>query len=512
MALTPISLGVRSNVGRTSAISVAKLVNCYAEDAGDEGKIRFPIVACDGFERFDATISGSGTGAIRAGLELSSSAAYVVSGTKVVKVNAAGSPTLITGSVTSSGMITMARNRKEPNAQIAIVSSVGDAFYILENDTLTSYASTINDLDSAGTLTSVAALDGYFVLLFDNGEFFITSIDEGTEIDELEFAKAETNPDGGMRVAVRGRDLLLFGPKSVEGWINTGAADFPFERSGASNIGCYAAGSVVPLTAVINDRTVDTVIWAATNSDGAYAGLMMLTDGLAGQKISTGEIDRAIEAVSDPTTIRAFTWSRGGHTFYCITDLATFSYSFDTVTGFWHQRTSSGLDFWRISMSVIFGSKVIVGDYANAKLYWMHPGVYDDENPSTLTLRHSNNHGDNWLVARSVTANASRVKFNRLGQSKEDGKVFQITISRAVMEDDSANSMIVQPPAVHAWPRRMRFYKLYIDTIPGAIEATLPSSEIIEGYSVGDEDEEEAGSSAIRAVIGIAVDAVTLAA
>lgn len=502
MALNPISLGVRSNVGRANAISAALLANCYPEDAGEEGKIRFPIVACDGFSRFDDTIAGEGTGGIRAGLELTSSALYVVSGTRIVKFNAAGAHTLIAGTISGSGMVTMARNRKEPDADIGIVTSDGN-FYTLTADILTNQSSLITSLSSGGTLNSIAAIDGYFVLFFSNGEFFITSIDDGDTIDPLEFAKAESNPDGGMRVAVRGRDLLFFGPKSIEGYDNTGAADFPFERSGAANIGCYAAGSVVPLTAVIDGRTVDTVIWAATNSDGAYSGVMVMSEGLSGQKISTLEIDRAIEAVTDPTTIRAFTWSKGGHTFYTITDLSTFTYSFDTTQSFWpHRRTSSGLDFWRIGMAVNFGSggssnigKVIVGDYTSAKLYKLDSALYDASNASTLTLKHSNNNGNSWLVTRTAkTISGSsnltqRIKFNRLGQSKEDGKVFNIVITRAVMEDTVANSMTIQPPAVHAWPRRMRFFKMHIDVVPGSSQ-----------------------TSTAKAVTGLAVDAVTLAA
>jgi hypothetical protein len=674
MALTPISLGVRSNVGRANAISAAKLINCYPEDAGEEGKIRFPIVACDGFSRWDSTISGSGTGSIKAGIELTSSALYVVSGNRIIKLNASGTPTLLaartatvtfdtatdlvtwtshglaagaafvptttgalptgltpstayyviasgmtanafkvsatpggaavdfsgsqsgthTGSagadiIISTGLITMARNRKEPNADIGIVSSAGN-FYIVNNDTLVDYTGLLTTLATdasstvtitiaspgvvtwtshglqadqpivfttssslptgitsgttyyvvasgltadtfrfsetvggvavntsgsqagtqtatatgggGGTVTSIAAIDGYFVLFFDNGEFFISSIDDGDTIDPLEFAKAESNPDGGMRVAVRGRDLLLFGPKSLEGWNNVGAADFPFERFGAASIGCYAAGSVVPLTAVMDGRTVDTVIWAATNSDGAYSGIMVMSDGLAGQKISTLEIDRAIEAVTDPTSIRAFAWSKGGHTFYTITDLATFSYSFDTTQQFWpHQRTSSGLDFWRIGMAVNLGSggsatigKVILGDYTSAKLYKLTSGLYDADNASTLTLSHSNNNGNTFPVARTAkTISGSsnltqRMKYTRLGQSKEDGKVFKMVITRAVMEDTVANSMTIQPSSVHAWPRRMRFFKMHIDVVPGSSQ-----------------------TSTAKAVTGLAIDAVALA-
>jgi hypothetical protein len=112
-----------------------------------------------------------------------------------------------------------------------------------------------------------------------------------------------------------------------------------------------------------------------------------------------------------------------------------------------------------------------------------------------LTLRHSNNNANSWLVTRTAkTISGSgnltqRIKFNRLGQSKEDGKVFNIVITRAVMEDTVANSMTIQPPAAHAWPRRMRFFKLHIDVVPGSSQ-----------------------TSTTKAVTGLAVDAATLAA
>lgn len=577
MPVTPISLGVRSNVGRDTAISAAKLVNCYPEDAGEEGKIKLPIVACDGFTLTggcDATAL-SGVGAIRhAGLALSDTALYFVAGPRVVKWDGSGSPSLIgaktstvtitiaspgavtwtahglaqyaaiaigttgalptgltadttyyvrnpttntfqlsatpTGSVintsgsqsgthtavtsnfiSASGLVTMARNRKATTPQIGIVG--GSSYYIVENDKLVDYTGLITSLGSEGSLVSISTLDGYAVLPMSNGEFFLSSIDEWTAIDTLDFSKAESNADGLKRGVVRGRDALLFGPNSIEGWINTGATDFPFERSSTSDIGCYAAGSVVPMVAVVDGRTVDTVIWAATNSDGGYAGIMVMTDGLTGQKISTSEIDTAIKAVSDPTTIRAFAHSRGDHVFYTITDLSTFTYSFDTTLGFApHQRTSSGLNFWRIGSAVVLGSKALVGDYTSAKLYWTKSGLYDNANDSVLTVKHSNDNGDTWVATRTLTLSGSsnrkqRAKITRLGQSKEDGKVLNIAISKAVMEDGTANDMIVQPPAVHAWPNPMRFSTLYVDTVPGVSQ-----------------------TSRSKAISGLAVDAVAL--
>ena len=480
MALTPISLGVRSNPGRTGAISAARVINCYAEDAGEEGKIRFPIVACDGFEAWSTTFGAiAGSGTIRGGFVLSDSAMYVASGTKIVKLNTSGAPTDITGSITASGLITMARNRKEPNAQIGVASSAGNAFYTLENDVLTDRTATITGLGSDGTLTSITALDGYLVLYFTNGEFFITSIDEGATIDSLEFAKSESNPDGGVKCLTRGRDLVLCGSASTEFWQNTGAADFPFQRVTSADYGCYAAGSMVNVTlAKPGGEVADTICMAATDSKGAYIGVVML-NGYSAVKISDAAVDRSIRDETDKTTIRGFARTEGGRTFYTIRG-STFTWSFDFSTGFWHERTSDGLAFWRVWDAFTFNGMSIVADYTLAKLYKSLPTLYNAATASTVTLKHSNNNGNSWLVTRTAkTLSGSsnltqRVKFNRLGQSKEDGKVFNIAISNAVMEDGTGNAMTVQPPSVHAWPNRMRFFRIHIDTIPGGSQTSTP--------------------------------------
>lgn len=581
MPLTPISLGVRSNPGRTGAISAARLVNCRAMDAGEEGKIRFPVVACDGFESWSSSLSGiSGSGTHRGGLVLSDSAMYVASGTRIVKLNTSGSPTAITaktatftvtlatpavftwtahglkagaafvpttsgalptglvsgttyyvistgltadafqvsatpggsavntsvsqsgthtgtagaGTIVSTGLITMARNRREPNAQIGIISSASNKFYILENDTLVDYSGLVTSLDSAGTLTSIAAIDGYLILFFDNGEFFASDIDDGGTIDTLNFAKAESNPDGGVKVLTRGRDVMLAGTASTEFWQNTGATDFPFERTTTADYGCYSAGSMIAVThAKPGGSVIDTIAMAATDAKGAFIGVVLL-DGYSALKISTEAIDRAILAESDKTTIKAKCYTEAGSVIYAISGSA-FTWEYDFSTGFWTERTSDGLAFHRISDAFSFNGQRIVADYALAKYYKLRNDLYDASNASTVTLKHSNNNGNTWLVTRTAkTLSGSsnltqRVKFNRLGQSREDGKVFNITISKAVMEDTVANDMAIQPPAVHAWPKRMRFFKIYIDTIPGGSQ-----------------------TSTVKGVTGLAIDAVALAA
>jgi hypothetical protein len=553
----PISLGVRSNPGRTDAESITRLINCYAVEAGEEGRMRFPVYASDGFEAFGADFSGSGTGAPRGFIKLSETALYAISGTRVVKVNASGTKTLIAGktstvtitianpgvvtwaahglaegagvsftttgtlptgivagttyyvrnpatntfqlsatptgaviqtttsqsgthtaattsTISASGIVTLARNRKTPNADIAIVTSDGH-FYILSNDVLIDYTGAITQLAAPGALLNVTALDGYFVFMFDNGEFYISAIDNGASIDDLDFAKAESNPDGGVRSMIRGRDLVHFGTASTEFWNNTGATDFPFERAGASDFGCFASATAVNVVHAKDGAGIlDTIAFAASNSEGAYIGICIL-DGYSGIKISPPALDRAIIAETNKASLKALMWSNGERTFYAISG-STFTWVYDLSTGNWHERQSNALSFWRIAYAIQFADKVIVGDYTLSKIYSMRSGLYDASNDCVLTMKHSNDNGNSWLVTRTRTISQAsnkeqRIKYNRCGQSKEDGKTFQFSLSYAVIEDGTAVSMTIQPPAVHAWPFRVRFYAVHVDAVPGVSRA-----------------------------------------
>lgn len=461
---TPISLGVRSNPGRDTAISPARLINCYAEDAGEEGKIRYPIVACDGFSAF-ATMIGADAGVTRGMLNLDDTTLYAVTGTRLQRVDTAGAVTHMQ-ELATSGYAYFARNRKEPNAQVALVTSDG-LFRLIENNAV-STPSLSSDI-GASLFNSVCSIDGYFLFTKSNGEFYASAIDSSA-IDDLDFAATQANPDGLSRGVIRGRDVCLFGPRSVEFWQNAGAADFPFERTTATQIGLFAPASAVPLSAVIDGSTADTVAFVAANVTGDLIGVMLLA-GYEGRKISLPALDRAIRDEPTKSSIRGFTHTSGGHTFYTITG-TSFTWEYNCGTGLWHERKSSGLDRWRIVDACTFNGNTIFGDYSAAALYQRSASITPGS-ASVCTLRHSNDNGDTWTSARSKTIGAAsatktRVKFNRLGQSKEDGKVIELTITNAVIENGTGNPMTVIPPAVHAWPNPMRFGTLYVDAIPGA--------------------------------------------
>lgn len=469
----PVPLGTSSADGRVPAEGGARLINCYADRTGNEGRIQYPIYAVDGLELF-STLSGTGIGAIRSGFAFSPSALYVATGTKIAKVTQNGSFTLIGGTIAASGFVTMARNRKEPNAQIAIsVASTTGNLYFLSEDTLTEFD--LDDLESGGTLVGVTALDGYFILLFSNSEFFITAIDDDT-IDPLDFAKAESNPDGGVAIAVLGPQLIVFGEKSTEFWSNQGDVDFPFVRNMTRSFGCYAAGTVKNLVQVLGGSEIaDTLVFAATDSDGAYIGICLM-QGTSPSKISTQQIDRAVMAESSPASLRSQTWSNGERSFYALhTTAGTFIYDFST--GFWHERRSSSLAFWRAQTSFAFGTKVIVGDYNAGLLYQLKPGLYNASTPSTLTLKHSNDGGQSWVTRTPKTIGGSseqiqRLRINRIGRGKHQGKAFELSITEAVMENGTGLSMSVRTPIAHAWPLKAQMAAAHIDIVPGVSQTS----------------------------------------
>jgi len=346
--LVPISLPSAQNQSRSGLVASTTLVNCYRETEGGDAKNQFSLVAVNGWEDY-ATLTGS-TGGVRAMINLDNEL-LVVSGRQVYAVSPAQDVTLIDG-LPSDGYVTMARNRQAPDPQCVIVAD--GSWWIYQSGVLTEGSDP--DLESPIFVTQK---DGYFVFLSESGRFTISGIDD-TTIDGLDFANAQTSADKGVALATRGTDLLIFGERSTEFWVNTGNADFPFELQAYRGYGCYAAGSVDEITALVDGRMVDSVIWAATDENGKFTGVYLLA-GYEANKISTYEIDRAVEADANPAGIRGFAWSENGHVFYTITG-STYSYTFDTVERSWHTRKSRTYSYWRACAHATFNGENIFGD------------------------------------------------------------------------------------------------------------------------------------------------------
>jgi len=398
MTIVPLEIGTQSNYGRYGQDGAARLINCYAEELGKEGKHPYPVYGCAGLSDFATLTDG---GAVRCMIDLDAHL-YVVAGRAVYRVDATGTGGAVPiGGLASDGHVTMARNRKSPNAQIAVVCD--GIVKIITGVTVADLGD--SDLPPPN---SVFFLGGFFMFTLPDGRFFWSAIDDSA-IDALDFATAEANPDGLVIGKALGQTAVLFGNRSTEFWTLTGDATSVFARQHVINVGCYAAGSVSEIPIITPQVITDSLAFAATDRQGAYAGICVI-ENLSARKISTHAVDRAVRDEPDPLSITSCSWSDGGHAFYSISG-SSFSWCWDSATGQWHERQSYGLLRWKVRSVQQFGTGLIAGDYTSNKLYRMSNTIF--------------------------------------------------------AEGSDALIMTIQTPPVHAFPSELEFLTAYVDVVPG---------------------------------------------
>lgn len=503
--LIPIKMATGAKDHPSPLIGYSELTNCYADRAGPEGFVEYPIVQCDGSTLY-RTLTSANVGEYRGGFVLSSTVMYVYSGTRMVKLTDSGSvsESSISGTLPSSGYVSMARNRKStPQIGIAVASTAGN-FWTLESDTLTDRSATVQAL-SSGKIRHCTSIDGYCLVLFDSGEFAVSAIDDMATWSALDVAEAQSSPDDGVAIGVRGRDVVVMGTNSTEFWSNTGNADFPFERTTVAQFGCLAQGTFCNASFSRPDgAVVDTIVFAATDATGAYTGICML-DGYGAKRISDFVVDAdilrysrssfvtnggTVVTTSDASNYRSFTYqTETGHYFYCIKG-SHFTWIYDFTTGFWHKRTGAGTTVWRPSACHQFGGKQILCDGANQNLSKIVNNS-TSSSASTASIYLSMSNFRTTSPSDAVTAEIAsdtitigetntlqRFRWNRLGQSGENGFTVRVSITSAYQEINGSGTatdmgMSMVPPAVHAWPQPLRVYALHVDVAP-AVSGTSP--------------------------------------
>lgn len=248
---------------------------------------------------------------------------FFVAGSTLYEISSAGTATNRGTLSTSTGNVGMAWG----TTQLVIVDGANG--YVL---TLSSNAfAAISDPDFPGS-DRVAYLDGFFVLK-DPGtqQFYVTSIDDASSIDALDYASAESSPDDVVAHIVSNQRLYLLGERTTEVWFNAGGPDFPFSRSTGETIdvGCIATWSVC--------RADAGLIWIGRDDNGS--GMVYRSAGSPPQRVSTVAVEEALQSSTDLTAATAYVYQDHGQTFYAINAPgvnATWVYEFSTNA--WHER------------------------------------------------------------------------------------------------------------------------------------------------------------------------------
>ena len=365
---TPI-LG-QSYVARSVNAAAARMVNLYPEiTPSPEGNEPAYLNRAPGLRKL-ATV---GTGPIR-GLWAYGGYGYVVSGARLYRVDTNWTVTNI-GGVSGTGPVSMVDN----GTQLFIAANPEGFIY----DASTEAYAEITDVDFPGAIT-VGYLDGYFIFQEPNSQkFWVSELLDGTQIDPLSFASAESMPDNLVSLFVDHREVWLFGTQSVEVWYNAGTSPFPLARiQGAVNeLGCAATYSVAKMD--------NSLFWLGADARGQ--GVVFRAQGYSGQRISTHAVEYAIQSYGTISDAIGFTYQQDGHSFYVLTfPTAQKTWVFDVATGAWHERAGFANGEFirhRANCQMFYNNEVVVGDFQNGKIYAYDLDVFADDTLPQKWLR-----------------------------------------------------------------------------------------------------------------------------
>lgn len=356
----PIQLFGLDQRGKSATVTAQRHLNVYAEFKQEAEKSRVVFYGTPGTTLFS---NANGDTPIRGWLAVGSLIYYVHRGT-FYEINNAGTRTSRGTLSTTSGRVDMAYD----GAVILIVDGTSGYTYTVASTTFAEIA----DADFPDGARTCGWLDGQFIV--DAGgtsdSFYISA--DGTTWSALDFATAESAPDGLVRVFVDHGEVLLFGENTLEPWGNIGGADFPFAsvKGGISATGLAARWSVAKFN--------DGVAFLGKTPQGQVQ--VMYLKGYAAVPISSQEVDSLINGYSAVSDATAFAYMWGGHPFYQINfPTAGKSWLYDASTNLW-----SPLEYGlaggrhRGEMHVDFVNRALIADYENGNIYELDEETYND--------------------------------------------------------------------------------------------------------------------------------------
>jgi hypothetical protein len=355
MASVPIAF--RTNESKYSFLGEPKLINCYAEQQGNDAKAPLAVVPCAGLVEFDTPTDRPGRGTIYLP---DLDCAYTVHSTSVYKITYDGTTVTSTriGVIPGTDPVQLSRNGAD-NVQVNVHCDAGE-FYI-QSDAVLSVA----DADLPTPVISQDGVSGYTVYGLEDRRFFISEINACQDIVGTEFATAEQSAGPLVRVRADRGDLFLFKTDMVEPWRNTGNENFPFEPMPTTiQKGLLAANAVASMD--------NTLVWPG------HDDIVYRLNGSNPQRISNHGIERKIKNDTAKEDLIGFEHSDEGHQFYTLTG-TDWTRAYDAATGAWHSRESYGIGRWRARFPFRAWGKTIFQDELTGKLLELDSDTFTED-------------------------------------------------------------------------------------------------------------------------------------
>ena len=231
--------------------------------------------------------------------------------------------------------------------------------------------------------TTVDIIDNYFVYSRPSSQQWGSSDALSPISQQLSFASKDGAPDQLVALIVDHREVYLLGESSSEVWVDAGLFPFPFQRIPGTSTqhGIVAQNSV--------SRVGNSFAYVSRNLRGQ--GQIMQMNGYIPQRISTHAVENTLanQYISDAI---AWTYQLEGHEVYVVSfPTINITWAFDSTTGLWFKwlycTTANEYQRHRGNCSCVFQGVVLVGDYANGKIYELDSTNYTDDGNNIRRLR-----------------------------------------------------------------------------------------------------------------------------
>jgi hypothetical protein len=231
--------------------------------------------------------------------------------------------------------------------------------------------------------TNVDIVDNYFVYNKPGTQQFGASGVLSPISTGLSFSSKDGAPDNLITLIVDHREIYLLGETSSEVWVDQGTSPFPFTRIPGTSTqhGIVSAASV--------SRLGNSFAYLAKNNRGTAEIVQM--NGYMPQRISNHAVENSLTGYTITDAV-AWTYQLEGHEVYVISfPTIQLTWAFDVSTGMWHKwlytNNLGQYERCRGNCSAVFQGYVLVGDYANGKIYHLDKNIYTDDGQLVRRLR-----------------------------------------------------------------------------------------------------------------------------
>lgn len=319
------------------------------------------VISAPGYDRqltYGVNAGSSIRGLISAGVDVSIGNAYTVSFNKMYEISVFQNGTMSSLEIlpfNPADILDSGQSRVEMayNSDYVVIVSDGEGYYYERGLGITYKKIVDPDFKANGDPVSVTFIDGYFAFSTDENKVIVSALNDPSSYNALDFASAEYDPDGIVKVVNSGNQLVVLGEGTIEFFRNIGGTGFPFQRVNGLfyDVGCTSRESVVKTDSAIY------FIGAGRNSPKSVYSI----SGSSLKRVGNFTTDKLLHE-SSTTIFEGISYADRDSSFFGF-NLGDKTMFIDETSGLIHTRTSNSGKFdpgiaINVNDRIVYGSSV----------------------------------------------------------------------------------------------------------------------------------------------------------